>query len=227
MDTQTIWVVISLVLLGVITFIKFRDNFSETKTSKASTRVSRPKNTRHAPIDNFTYIAENVATIYYMVKNSDMCDHITEEEALFITGVCASTEYVRQKESFFGGIFFSVKNATHQRFIPAFSSKRFRFSCDARHKNLVGFILNLESIMFAFDTDFDHETIADCVLERQQDIADTAVLTYSLGTASRLYEHIFFNFQIQSSVGFETLIEAFHEFESLSEEKPDFIEQCQ
>ncbi len=142
--------------------------------------------------DNFTLIAENMATIYYIIKESQYGSKLTENQILYATGFIDTLSYLMSesitdeeiKQAVTLGYIGQCKLDTYLK--PHRAMLEF-----GENQPLIGMIMQIECLIFYQDTGMRARELIDMVISQKEKIEAATLGTLAQGSESKYYNDLF------------------------------------
>lgn len=163
--------------------------------------------------DNFTLIAQNVATIFYIVFHSDFGEKITEKQKLYATALIDLYAYISNGTISVDEAARSVRYATTGYLVlfPYRNDHGF-LDYDAT-SHVVNLAMQLEAMIFNSDTNLSRQEIVNAVVEKKAAIKNMVNQTLMQGEASPLYNDILpYVMQSLESEDFQSIVISCEDF---------------
>lgn len=143
---------------------------------------------------NFGYIAQNIATIYYVLNESDFGKQLTEDQLLFATALFDTICYINEgtitvdelKDSVVLAKIGHIGISTYQKQYESFCS-------NTENKYLIGLAMQIESLIFTAEMLANYHDVVDEIVKRKTEIAKMINQTLEQGKKCTLYPTINFN----------------------------------
>lgn len=143
--------------------------------------------------DNFRYIAQNVATIYYVIDNSKFGATITDRQKLYATALIDTYAYISNGTISLEDIARGV-SASQAGMIILFPYSRQHGIFDIRDNcDLLNLTMQLEAMIFNADSNVHPNQIIDTIVSKKDSISDMINKTISQGTKCPLYKTVLKN----------------------------------
>lgn len=141
---------------------------------------------------NFEYFAQYIATIYYVLKESNFGKQLNDKQLLFATALCDTIDYIDSGTMTVEEIQESVMYAQ----IGCVGIFPYRVQHDSlfskeEHKDLIGLTMQLEALIFASAMIADYHEIVDIIVEMKPLISQTVIQTLEQGRRSSIYSIIY------------------------------------
>lgn len=134
---------------------------------------------------NFAYIAQNIATIYYVIKQSNFGKSLTNAQLLFATALCDTIYYIQSGD-------ISVEEIAMYAKIAATPSTLMR-----RNKYLKDLAVYIEALIFSIEVpEFEYDEIIDEIIKDTTQIDIMIDKTIEEGEKSYLYHTVYENVNI-------------------------------
>ncbi len=143
---------------------------------------------------NFNYVAQNVATIYNIIVNSDFAKSIDHKQLLFAVALCDLTSYYQKGLLQISDAAYAVDAALTGMLSTNSSVIQHDYTHDDSIANLlVNLTMEILLIIFILNTKQDEFHITNEILKHKESTEKTIQKELSLGTKGRLYKDIFRN----------------------------------
>ena len=143
-----------------------------------------------AATDNFTLIAQNVATIFYIVHHSDFGEKITEKQKLYATALIDLYAYISNGTISVEETARSVRYATTGFLVLSPCRKDHGFLDYDSTSHVVNLAMQLEAMIFDSDTNLSRQEIVDAVVEKKPAIKNMVNQTLMQGETSPIYDDL-------------------------------------
>lgn len=143
---------------------------------------------------NFGYIAQNIATIYYVLKNSEFGKQLTEDQLLFATALFDTIIYIKESTITIEEIKESVvlSKIGHVRIFP-YEKEHEAFCSNTKNRYLIGLAMQVEALIFTAEMLANYRDIVDIIVDKKAKIADTINQTLEQGKNCILYPAVYEN----------------------------------
>ena len=142
---------------------------------------------------NYSFIAKNIAMIYYVIENSDFGKILSEEQKLFATALCDTYEYLQSGEMSVEDIMETVFLGTELA-NPTYGFYGIFEVVDNR--NLINVTMALEALIFSKHSDLEYQAIVNNVIKNKEKISETINKALVLKEKCDLYNVIYDNVNI-------------------------------
>ena len=137
---------------------------------------------------NPTWIAQNVACIYYCIDQHPFCTHLIDDEKLYAAALIDSASYLSRQALGTNDIKDAVRYGS-LGFVSLFPyqvqhRKLFDFEENA---SLIGLVMQLEADFFRLDSKKSSKAIVDFVIAKKHTISNAVNKTLSEGKQCSLY----------------------------------------
>lgn len=143
--------------------------------------------------DNFRFVAQNIATIYYVVDHSAFGHTLNNSQKLYATALIDTFAYIQNgrisMEDVARGV--SIAKAGATALFP-YRQLHGMLYCH-EHSDLIHLAMQLEAMIFNADTNAHPNQIIDMVVSKKEDIANMVTKTMDQGCRSPLYKNVFNN----------------------------------
>lgn len=148
---------------------------------------------------NFGYIAQNIATIYYVLKESEFGKQLNEDQLLFATALCDTISYVESGNITIEELYSSViqsKIGVVSIFPYEVRHDSFLNNTTTKNKYLIGLTMQIEALIFSAEMLANYHDVVDSVVERKSEIAKMVNKTLQEGKKGNLYPAVLSNISI-------------------------------
>lgn len=141
--------------------------------------------------DNFRFIAQNIATIYYIIDNSQFGSTLNDSQKLFATALIDTYVDISKGnisiEDIVDSVYYGIAGIVY-----IFPYSRQNSVFDIReHKDLINVTMQLEALIFNIDTNVNPSQIIDEIFLNKDGIDDIINTTIDQGKNSPLYKNMF------------------------------------
>lgn len=143
---------------------------------------------------NFGYIAQNIATIYFVLKESDFGKRLSKDQLLFATALCDTISYVKLGTITIEDLHEAVilSQIGEVRIFP-YSVRHDSLSNFLENKDIVGLAMQIEALIFSAEMIVDYHDVVDSVVSQKNQIEQMINKTLKEGKNCELYPAVFFN----------------------------------
>ena len=144
---------------------------------------------------NFGFIAQNVATIYYVLGELPFGKTIDDDKRLYATGILDAIVYIANGSIAEEDISDCVLCGKVGRVSLGLYYQEHRDLFDyEENRDLIGLTMQLEALIFSVsNTDVDYREIVNQVVAQKKTISDMVNRTLKEGKKSPLYQNVLFN----------------------------------
>lgn len=142
---------------------------------------------------NFKFIAKNIATIYYVINNSEFGKQLPESQKLFATALCDTMAYTFSGKLSEDDIMEAVFTGT---VIAEGSRGLYKKYENMKNRDLINVTMQIEALIFSVDTNVSPTDIINSVINNRKKIATTVNKTLSLGEKCDIYSVVYDNVNI-------------------------------
>lgn len=138
--------------------------------------------------DNFRFIAQNIATIYYIIDNSKFGITLNDEQKLYATALIDTYVDISKGKISIEDVAEGVSYGLHGIvFVPPYSKQNDIF--DIRdNRQLLYVSMQIEAMIFSIDTNVHAYQIIDQIFAHKEDIYNMIYETLEQGKSSPLYK---------------------------------------
>jgi hypothetical protein len=141
--------------------------------------------------DNFTYIAKNMATIYYVIKNSDFRKNLSERRILYATAYIDTLRYIRKGTIEEGVLKASVDLANVGYLVLGDYKKYYQdYSRQMKNEIFTKFTMQIEVLIFGVDSNLSNMDIVESVYMKRKEIEEEINKTLTEGENSSMYKKV-------------------------------------
>lgn len=142
---------------------------------------------------NFRFVAQNIATIYYVVDHSAFGRTLNDTQKLYATALIDAYAYIINgtisMEDVARGV--SLAQAGITSLFPYHRQHGILYCHD--HSDLIHLTMQLEAMIFNVDTNVHPDQIIEMVVSQKENIADIVDKTILQGSRSPLYNNVLKN----------------------------------
>ncbi len=140
---------------------------------------------------NYRYIAENVATIYYIIQNSEFGKKLTEKQLLAGTALIDLMPYIQNQTIRAVELSDALLQADVGEVSISFFSKRHSDMFEQYpNKKLVNLVMQLEAMIFRADSNMSNQVIVDAVIGNKSVIQNAIEKVLLEGKEGKCYSTI-------------------------------------
>lgn len=140
--------------------------------------------------DNFRFVAQNIATIYYVVDHSPFGATLNNSQKLYATALIDTYAYIAKgtisMEDVAKGVSYAQAGIT---VLFPFHRQHGMLYCN-EHSDLVHLAMQIEAMIFSVDTNLHPNQIIEAVVSHKESIAEMITQTVFQGTSSPLYKNV-------------------------------------
>lgn len=142
----------------------------------------------------FGYVAQNIAIIYYVIKESKFGKQLNEDQLLFATALCDTEVYIQLGQISIEDIKDAVMYAHIQKVeIFPYSVIHGSLSDIYKNKYLISLAMQIEALIFNVDSYVNYRDIVDAVIRNKPKITNVINKTLEEKENCNIYPTVFIN----------------------------------
>lgn len=139
---------------------------------------------------NFNYVAQNIATRYFILTNTNYGWMISDTQRMYAVALMDAAAAARAGDIEMSALSSAAEDAFISRIHLGEYSRAHGEWVDTEFECLCNLVLQIEALMFAAYTNVDPETIMDSIISHKAEIVSTVKRTLQQGKNGPLYEQL-------------------------------------